>query len=605
MGKSRFYQKHRITDFIYFLLTTIFLLVVIFGFTKPKIPDRGHFIGMEDCWTDESGSAMSLNHLPVGETVFLTASLDKTDRNGKEFCLKSVDTVFDIYADEKLIYSYHPDLPKVLGLSYGMYVHTIPLPEQVSQLSLQAEPIFHTTHATIREVCLEESGNYITKLYRDNWLVFIRSCVTFLVGVLLLIIGVSNKLVSTSAGLDFISLGKMCTLLGFSGLNDTYILQIMTQQPALVRGITYFCLALMPAPTFKFFANASGAKKTRFLPVIQLLCLGNIAISVLLTFLGITDYYYTVNATHIIIVLDFLAMIYIVVRSVIQHTIRPQLVRWLIFGLAVSIMGGAADVLRYHLGWYNGYNTYSRMGILLFIVILVAYLFREQIRNLENKQKESILFINEITETFAKIIDMRDQYTSGHSARVAKYTAMLARELGCDEETVEKYYRIALLHDIGKIGIPTEVLNKPGKLTDEEYEIIKSHAQKGYDALKNISIMPELAIGAGAHHERPDGKGYPNGLKGDEIPYVAQIIAVADTFDAMYSNRPYRKRMNFEKAVSIIKEVSGTQLSPPVVEAFLRLVARGKFRAFDDNGGGSTENIDNIHETLTKKSKTE
>ncbi|HAE53285.1 MAG TPA: histidine kinase, partial [Ruminococcus sp.] len=148
--------------------------------------------------------------------------------------------------------------------------------------------------------------------------------------------------------------------------------------------------------------------------------------------------------------------------------------------------------------------------------------------------------------------------------------------------------------DIGKIGIPDEVLNKPGKLSDEEFQIIKSHTVRGYEALKNISLMPELATGAVAHHERPDGKGYPKGLKGDEIPRVAQIIAVADTFDAMYSNRPYRQRMNFEKAVSIIKDVSGTQLTSDVVDAFLRLVEKGKFRAPDDNGGGSTEDISNI-----------
>jgi energy-coupling factor transport system substrate-specific component len=106
--------------------------------------------------------------------------------------------------------------------------------------------------------------------------------------------------------------------------------------------------------------------------------------------------------------------------------------------------------------------------------------------------------------------------------------------------------------------------------------------------------MPELAVGAQSHHERPDGKGYPNHLKGDEIPRVAQIIAVADCFDAMYSNRPYRNRMNFEKVVSIIREASGTQLTPDVVEAFLRLVDKGEFRAPDDHGGGSMENIENI-----------
>ena len=113
--------------------------------------------------------------------------------------------------------------------------------------------------------------------------------------------------------------------------------------------------------------------------------------------------------------------------------------------------------------------------------------------------------------------------------------------------------------------------------------------------------MPELAIGARDHHERPDGHGYPKGLKGDEIPRVAQIIAVADTFDAMYSDRPYRKRMNFDKAISIIQEVSGTQLTADVVDAFMRLVEKGEFKAEDDNGGGTFEDITNIHKAQDKK----
>ena len=198
---------------------------------------------------------------------------------------------------------------------------------------------------------------------------------------------------------------------------------------------------------------------------------------------------------------------------------------------------------------------------------------------------------------------MKDKYTNGHSTRVAEYTAMLARELGYDEETIENYYNIALLHDIGKIGVPPEVLNKSGKLDDNEFSIIKSHAAQGYNVLKDISIMPELAIGAGSHHERPDGQGYPKGLEGDKIPRVAQIIAVADTFDAMYSDRPYRKRMNFEKAVSIVQAVAGSQLQEDVVDAFLRLVEKGEFRAPDDTGGGTTEDIDNIRKKFEDEEK--
>ena len=163
------------------------------------------------------------------------------------------------------------------------------------------------------------------------------------------------------------------------------------------------------------------------------------------------------------------------------------------------------------------------------------------------------------------------------------------------------YYNIALLHDIGKIGIPPEVLNKPGKLTDTEFMMIKSHAKLGYNSLKHITTLPELAIGAKSHHERPDGKGYPDGLVGDQIPEVARVIAVADTFDAMYSDRPYRKRMNFDKVVSIMKEVRDTQLDSEVVDAFLRLVDKGEFRAPDDDGGGSVEDINNIHKKFEKE----
>jgi energy-coupling factor transport system substrate-specific component len=241
--------------------------------------------------------------------------------------------------------------------------------------------------------------------------------------------------------------------------------------------------------------------------------------------------------------------------------------------------------------------------LLTILALIVSAYVKKKTQALAKKQKENRIFIREMTEAFAKVIDVKDSYTNGHSTRVAEYTAMLAKELGYNEDDVEKYYNIALLHDIGKITISKDVLNKPGQLSDKEFNIIKSHSAKGYEILKDISIMPELAIGAGAHHERPDGKGYPKGLKGKEIPRVAQIIAVADTFDAMYSDRPYRKRMNFEKAVSIIKEVSGTQLESDVVDAFLRLVEKGEFRAEDDEGGGTFEDINNIHKQQQRKNE--
>ena len=255
-------------------------------------------------------------------------------------------------------------------------------------------------------------------------------------------------------------------------------------------------------------------------------------------------------------------------------------------------------------------RDYTRNLVLIIVLIAIIFLAacviiglklsidkykEDEIERLRDQQQRDKQLIREIIESFAKVIDMKDSYTQGHSFRVAKYTEMLARELGYDEETVEQYHNIALMHDIGKVSIPDQVLNKPGKLTDEEFDIIKSHTVRGYDVLNSISLMPDLVVGAEFHHERPDGKGYPKGLEGDEIPRVAQIIAVADTFDAMYSDRPYRDRMNYDKAINIIKDASGTQLTEDVVDAFLRLAEKGELRAEDDNGGGTTEDINNIH----------
>lgn len=255
-------------------------------------------------------------------------------------------------------------------------------------------------------------------------------------------------------------------------------------------------------------------------------------------------------------------------------------------------------------------TTYTRHLVMIIVLIAAVFLVacviigfkltvnkykEDELEILKDRQQRDKKLIREIIEAFAKVIDMKDSYTQGHSFRVAKYTEMLARELGYDEETVEQYYNIALMHDIGKVSIPDQVLNKPGKLTDEEFGVIKSHTVRGHDVLNSISLMPELVVGAESHHERPDGKGYPAGLKEGEIPRVAQIIAVADTFDAMYSDRPYRKRMNYEKAIGIIRDVSGTQLTEDVVDAFLRLAEKGEFRAPDDTGGGTTEDISNIH----------
>lgn len=207
-------------------------------------------------------------------------------------------------------------------------------------------------------------------------------------------------------------------------------------------------------------------------------------------------------------------------------------------------------------------------------------LFSNRQQALILKQQEDKKFIDQIMHTFAKSIDLRDQQNQGHSFRVAYYTRLLAMELaekrGYTQEQIDEFYHIALIHDIGKLSIPDRILNKPERLNDEEYQVMKTHALNGANMLKNVTIVKNLSVGAGCHHERMDGKGYPNGLKGDEIPEVARLIAVADTFDAMYSTRPYRKQLDIKVVLDEIKRIKGTQLEDDVVEALFSLAEKNE-----------------------------
>lgn len=186
------------------------------------------------------------------------------------------------------------------------------------------------------------------------------------------------------------------------------------------------------------------------------------------------------------------------------------------------------------------------------------------------------LMLSQTAMALAEAIDAKDKYTNGHSRRVAEISAKIAEKYGKSKEECEEIYLIGLLHDVGKIGIPNAIINKNGKLTDEEYDIIKTHPVKGYEILSKISVSPNLPIGAHYHHERYDGKGYPEGLKGEEIPEIARIIAVADTYDAMASRRSYRNSLPIEKIRDEIIKGMGTQFDTKFANIMVELIDSGE-----------------------------
>jgi HD-GYP domain-containing protein (c-di-GMP phosphodiesterase class II) len=191
----------------------------------------------------------------------------------------------------------------------------------------------------------------------------------------------------------------------------------------------------------------------------------------------------------------------------------------------------------------------------------------------ENRQ----LFIGTV-KALAAAIDGKDPYTRGHSERVSRFSMAIAQRLGLPDDEIEKIRISALLHDVGKISIDDKILKKPAALTDEEYEIMKGHPQKGYKIMSQIPAMKEFLPGMYMHHEMVNGKGYPQGLKGDEIPLMGKIVAVADTFDAMTTDRPYQKAMKFEDAIERIESFVGTRYDEAVVGALSAACREGQIR---------------------------
>lgn len=204
--------------------------------------------------------------------------------------------------------------------------------------------------------------------------------------------------------------------------------------------------------------------------------------------------------------------------------------------------------------------------------IELVRLQRNLAAEVERKTQEYAALSLHVVQALAEAIDAKDSYTNGHSSRVAEYAREIARRFGYAEKQQEEIYMMGLLHDVGKIGIPNSVLNKPGRLTDDEFAIIKRHPVLGARILERVEEMPKLAIGARWHHERYDGTGYPDGLKGPEILEEARIIAVADAYDAMSSRRSYRDALPQDAVRREIESGRGTQFDPAFADIMLQMI---------------------------------
>jgi len=223
-------------------------------------------------------------------------------------------------------------------------------------------------------------------------------------------------------------------------------------------------------------------------------------------------------------------------------------------------------------------NTRTEIGELAQTFNIMTDEIEHYIEDLKSAAAQNrALFLGSI-QMLAGAVDEKDPYTRGHSDRVTRYSVLIATELGLPNEEIEKIRISAQLHDVGKIGIEDSILKKPGALTQEEFDIMKTHTTKGANILRPVEQLREMIPGIELHHESLDGRGYPYGLKGDAIPLMPRIIMVADTFDAMTTNRPYQAAADPEYVVRIINSLVNSKFDPKCVAAFTSVFQRGELQ---------------------------
>ena len=307
--------------------------------------------------------------------------------------------------------------------------------------------------------------------------------------------------------------------------------------------------------------------------------IAQIIINFILFFTGAAELYATLRFQHIWMLIGIAYVIVTISRDVIDKT--TQNYRITCFGLLVFAVFSAFELAVF----YARRGTYA-MGLYMCIGLIGLLLLTclQSIHNAskllkEHEKKREQMTISTI-ETISSAIDAKDEYTGGHSYRVGKYASALAKEVsdlyGFNEDDIVRIRYIGLLHDIGKIGVADDILNKTGRLTKEEFDLMKTHPIIGYRLLSALGDFEGLLDGIRFHHERYDGSGYPDGLKGDSIPLIARILGIADAYDAMTSNRVYRTRLDDSEVKAEIEKCSGSQFDPYLASVFGKLIDTGE-----------------------------
>ena len=537
-------------------------------------------------WNKEDGTKQKIEipgtyEVSPGTTMVITTKLPK-DYDETSFAIRSSLQDVKFYVGNSLRTQYSTKDTRMAGKNSASRYIFCPTSYKDAGKTLRIELTTYTSNYSgiINEVYCGNESDIWQSIYNQYGLSTYIAIFILFAGITSILFGIALKHVyHTTFDMEYFG---WCMAMGSVWmLGESKIRQILVPNASALAALCFVMIMLCPLPILFYADSIQNGKHRKLYQYIGYVVLLNFVVSSILYLTKIKDYIETLPVAQILLVFVFI-LVFIHLVQYIRKNKQSKTDYILLIGLFLVLVCVAIEsVSVYFVATISGIFIGIGMIILLFTNIVRTiqkiHMVEEKRHQLELEieKKENKKITLQMMESLSTTIEAKDEYTRGHSRRVAQYAALIAENLGWSKEEIQNLKNCAYLHDIGKIGIPDQILNKPGKLTNEEFNLIKQHTTIGQDILKDITIIPHIDEVTRSHHEHYDGTGYPDGLKGNEIPIQARVIALADSYDAMNSRRIYRNTLSHGRIYHEIQMNAGTQFDPEITKVFLKLMDNG------------------------------
>lgn len=542
-------------------------------------------IDLSDSWTMLYEGIESVVTLPInfkcehGDKVSFTKYLPGNLSEDMNLMVRTYLEDVYVYIDGELrdYYSIN-DFPKMFySLPSAYIVIPITAEDSLKEVRLDFEV---KTKGFFDKVVLSHGNNGWFGIIKNNLFLCIIAILLAFLGAVVAIfyLALREKL---DLGRAIFYLGLTLADIGIWVLSESRLRQFIFSRPTLTYYMSYLAIEIIGLTVLLYFDEVQHKHYHKYYRVMEIIISAQITINIILDQTSVLPFRDSLFISHLWTLSGIILVIFNLFVDIKKKRAGNYLIT--VFGMVAFLFFGLLELLNFYVSVDVVFGMYICFGLFgLLLATIFQTIFDNHKKNKMHDKEMQESWMGTI-QTIASAIDAKDVYTGGHSNRVGEYACALAREMAVDydfsEDDIMRIRYIGLMHDIGKIGVADTVLNKAGKLTDEEFTLMKKHVEIGYDLLASIDGgMEGLTDGVRHHHERFDGKGYPDGLEGTDIPLIARILCLADSYDAMTSNRVYRMRLSDKEVREEILRCAGTQFDPALAALFVNILDRGDLK---------------------------